>query len=119
MTANIEPQAKNANQSLKWIDDAPLPINRPPEEFELIGQRRNFKDAIIKKSRENLLVPVGLLATTACLTLGLVNLKRGNSRNQQFFMRGRVGAQAFTFVAMAVGLLLTGAGTRSKKDSDE
>lgn len=102
---------------LKWIEEQPLPL-KPIDEFEMVGQR-SFSSTILKKTKENIFVPLGLLATTACLTMGLLNMRRGNSRNQQIFMRGRVFFQAFTFAAMTIGVLLTAKKRNPKKIGDQ
>lgn len=49
-------------------------------------------------------VSVGLAATVSALGLGLYQLAQNNSSRQQFFMRCRIGAQAFTVAAFAAGL---------------
>lgn len=77
------------------------------DEFELVD-KRTFLNVVLKKSEENVFVPLGLLATVTCLTLGLINMRQGNSAKQQLYMRGRVGFQAFTLAAMTIGVGLTG-----------
>ena len=99
--------SKDSPTELKWIEDAEATLTRPPEEFELL-ETKTFSNTVLKKSRENIFVPLGLLATAACLTLGLVNMTKGNSKKQQFYMRGRIGFQAFTLAAMTIGVYLTG-----------
>lgn len=88
---------------LKWIEEKPP--ERPvidDDDFPLVGRQRS----ILRKLEENMLVPLGLAATVACLTMGLVNLQRGDSKKQQFYMRGRVGFQMFTIAAMVFGMFL-------------
>lgn len=107
---------KKLTEELRWIDEDII-IQPPPmvEEFPVMGQR-TARSHIVKKLQDNLLVPFGLLATTACLTMGLVSLKRGDSARQQLFMRGRVGFQMFTLAAMVFGVILT-TRKKSKKES--
>lgn len=100
------PASKKSPDELKWIEDPEAKLVRPPEEFELL-EDRTFSNTVLKKSRENIFVPLGLLATAACLTMGLANMKKGDSKKQQFYMRGRVGFQAFTLAAMTIGVYLT------------
>lgn len=101
MTAKLD----SAAVGLKWIDEPAE--NRPPiDPMPLIGEERSFEKAVVSKLKENLLVPFGLLATTACLTMGLYNMKQGDVQKQQMYMRGRVGFQAFTFVAMVSTIYL-------------
>lgn len=89
----------------RWVEEDLL-IKREEEEFKPY-EAVSFKSHFVKKMTDNLFVPLGLVATVACLTMGLVNLSRGDSKRQQFYMRGRVIFQGFTLVAMTSGLLLT------------
>lgn len=91
-----------------WIEDdgKELPTRLESDDFKAY-EPRSFKTTIVKRLSENMLVPIGLIATTACLTFGLINLSRGDSRRQQFYMRGRVLFQSLTFLAMTSGALLT------------
>ena len=66
-----------------------------------------FTDKIVRKTKENPLVPIGAAATVAALVYGLWNFHRGNSQMQQYMMRARVGAQAFTILAMVAGFMIT------------
>ncbi|GAB1866936.1 HIG1 domain family member 2A [Camponotus japonicus] len=63
-------------------------------------------DKAKRKTRENPLVPIGCFATTAALTVGLISFMRGQSQMQQYMMRARVGAQAFTIISVVVGFIL-------------
>ena len=73
----------------------------------LAGEKETFKEKIVRKSKEQPLVPLGALATLSCLGMGLFNLYKGDKSRQQFFMRGRVAAQGFTIAVVAVALLST------------
>ncbi|XP_053145824.1 HIG1 domain family member 2A, mitochondrial [Hemicordylus capensis] len=64
-------------------------------------------DKFLRKSRENPLVPIGCLGTVGALTYGLVNFKRGNTRQSQMMMRARIAAQGFTIAALLVGVVVT------------
>lgn len=100
------PEPMKNIEALQWIDE---PVNtsiKPELEDFALHQQRTITNTVLKKARENVFVPLGLVATTACLTLGLINLKSGNSKRQQLFMRGRVGFQAFTLAAMTIGMVL-------------
>ncbi|XP_070153558.1 HIG1 domain family member 2A, mitochondrial [Polyergus mexicanus] len=63
-------------------------------------------DKAKRKTRENPLVPIGCLATTAALSVGLVSFVKEKSQMQQYMMRARVGAQAFTIACIVVGFIL-------------
>ena len=65
-----------------------------------------FLDKAVRKTKENPLVPIGAAATVAAFIYGLWNLHRGNSQMQQYMMRARVGAQAFTILAMVAGFMM-------------
>lgn len=45
--------------------------------------------------------------TASMLGCGLLAMKRGDSKKQQFFMRGRVLAQGFTLGVLVFGMLYT------------
>lgn len=92
-------------EELKWIEDDTLPRKPPMEEFTPI--RSTTKKSFVRRMADNVFVPFGLVATTVCLTMGLINMSRGNSAKQQFFMRGRVAFQAFTLAAMCIGVAFT------------
>ncbi|XP_014279946.1 HIG1 domain family member 2A, mitochondrial [Halyomorpha halys] len=64
-------------------------------------------EKLIRKFKENPLVPIGALATTGCLSYGLYSFRRGERRMSQMMMRARVAAQGFTVLAIVGGLLLT------------
>jgi len=48
----------------------------------------------------------GALATTTALIVGVISFYRGKERMQQYMMRARVGAQAFTIISMIAGFIL-------------
>lgn len=93
-------------EQVKWVQDTNVPFRPPIDEFPVVGQT-SFKIAVLDKLTGNIFVPLGLVATVACLTMGLVNMKRGDVHRQQIFMRGRVGFQCFTLAAMTLGMYLT------------
>lgn len=107
--------SSNSPDQLKWIEEKPSKTAVQRDFYEPAQlEQRNFKNTVLKKSMDNILVPLGLLATTFCLVMGLVNLKRGDSHKQQLFMRGRVGFQTFTLAAMATGMYFSGRKKREK-----
>ncbi|KYM79276.1 PREDICTED: HIG1 domain family member 2A, mitochondrial [Atta cephalotes] len=65
-----------------------------------------FFQKAIRKTRENPLVPIGTLATITALSIGLISFYKGKREMQQYMMRARVGAQAFTIVCMVVGFIM-------------
>lgn len=97
----------NSPAELKWIDEQlPAEQRAPPRDWDQL-ETRTSRSTIFKKCADNLLVPLGLVATTACLTLGLFNLQKGDAGKQQFYMRGRVIAQGFTLAAMGFTMFMT------------
>ncbi|XP_002740038.1 HIG1 domain family member 2A, mitochondrial-like [Saccoglossus kowalevskii] len=77
---------------------------------ELSGWERyhqeGFKEKLTRKVKENPFIPIGMLATTTALTWGLVQFRKGNTRNSQMMMRMRIGAQGFTVIALIMGIAL-------------
>ncbi|KAI6176211.1 HIG1 domain-containing protein [Aphelenchoides bicaudatus] len=79
-----------------------------PEDL-LRGSSSNVSESkMVKNMSINPLVPVGMIATVGCL-IGM--LKSSLNRNQmrtQYYMRGRIAAQAFTVLALVGGAALLG-----------
>ncbi|KOC59122.1 HIG1 domain family member 2A [Habropoda laboriosa] len=67
-----------------------------------------FGERLIRKCKENPLVPIGTTATTAALTYGLWSFYCGNALLSQYMMRARVGAQAFTILSIVGGCIIAG-----------
>ena len=90
------------------------------DEMEMVsGHPETFQEKAIRKCKDNPLVPIGASATVGCLTLGLLNLVKGDSKKQQFFMRGRVAAQGFTIVMIATAMLTSAASKSTLLDSSK
>jgi len=102
---------------LEWINLIKDMENRHPDQEPQTNR-------LIRKFKEEPLVPIGMLfyfyhfflylwliyysgaiTTAVCLTMGLISMKRNDSKKQQFYMRGRVFAQGFTICAVAFGML--------------
>lgn len=49
---------------------------------------------------------LGSIATVAALTAGLVSFYKEKRQMQQYMMRARVGAQAFTIICIIAGFIL-------------
>ncbi|KAI5705638.1 HIG1 domain family member 2A, mitochondrial isoform X2 [Diaphorina citri] len=64
-------------------------------------------EKLIRKFKENPLVPIGCVATSAALGVGLYSMKLGDRRLSQMMMRTRVVAQGFTVLALTGGLIYT------------
>ncbi|XP_058064461.1 HIG1 domain family member 2A, mitochondrial-like [Anopheles bellator] len=81
-------------------------------ELDWIQMRQDFSDVhaettkekMIRKVRENPLVPIGCAATLTALGFGLWNFRKGRSEMSQYMMRARILAQGFTVVALIIGV---------------
>ncbi|EDW29925.1 GL15894 [Drosophila persimilis] len=91
-------------------------ITLPEEELDWIQLRQDLgpvievettKEKLQRKIKENPLVPIGCLATTAALTMGLYNFRTGNRKMSQLMMRTRIAAQGFTVAALIIGVVMT------------
>jgi len=67
------------------------------------GTPETFVQKLTRKFKAEPLVPIGALATVACLVGGLRAFQHGNAVTAQSLMRGRVLAQAFTVLVMTAG----------------
>ncbi|XP_055632207.1 HIG1 domain family member 2A, mitochondrial [Toxorhynchites rutilus septentrionalis] len=84
-------------------------------ELEWIQMRKDYpslqvetaKEKLIRKVKDNPLVPIGCAATLGALCFGLWSFRQGRSRMSQYMMRARILAQGFTVVALVVGVGLT------------
>lgn len=106
-------------KDFKWIQEEATPTYARTEFEESPYVERTFGSLILGKLSDNILVPIGLLATTTCLVLGIANMGKGNHRQQQLYMRGRVAFQCMTFIAMGSGVLLTTMRARKKQKENQ
>ncbi|KAK9308914.1 hypothetical protein QLX08_001321 [Tetragonisca angustula] len=93
-------------EKLEWIDNVRSDLNVN----NIDGSR------IIKRLKENPLIPIGVMATCSALCYGLYCTFKGNSLMAQYMMRGRVAAQGFTILTMLSGISLT---LTKKQKTDE
>ncbi|XP_076018907.1 HIG1 domain family member 2A, mitochondrial [Genypterus blacodes] len=91
--------------------NVPFDFSKPPviEGFMPTPRHKDetFKEKFMRKTKENPLVPIGCLGTAGALTYGLRAFLKGNTRQSQMLMRGRIFAQGFTVVAIVVGVFVT------------
>ncbi|KAJ7316566.1 hypothetical protein JRQ81_002728 [Phrynocephalus forsythii] len=77
-------------------------------------QERQF-DHLVRKCKENPAVPLGLFATAAAFTYGLISFQRGDSVRSQRMMRARVLAQGLTLSAIVLGMVFAGVSAKKGK----
>lgn len=102
MSKEISTNSENTFSELDWIR---VRNELHKDEVETLGEK------LIRKTKENPLIPIGTTATVAALSYGLWSFYQGNSQMSQYMMRARVGAQAFTIFSMVAGFVIL-----SKKD---
>ncbi|XP_053667627.1 HIG1 domain family member 2A, mitochondrial [Anopheles marshallii] len=94
---------------------ASAPAEIPAEELDWIQMRKDFagvhaettKEKMVRKIKENPLVPIGCAATLTALGVGLWNFRKGRSQMSQYMMRARILAQGFTVLALVIGVGMT------------
>ncbi|KAH9388545.1 HIG1 domain member 2A [Tyrophagus putrescentiae] len=73
---------------------------------ELQGNQETFWQKAGRRTLENPIAPIGLIAACGFLGFGLKALNRGDSRKQQLMMRGRVISQAIGIGSIMLGLMM-------------
>lgn len=71
------------------------------------------------RSKQQPLVPLGCLATTAAVIMAAKGVRTGNAPKAQFWFRWRVGLQGFTLVALVFGSIYYDKAFSSSQKSDE
>eukprot|EP00035_Acanthoeca_spectabilis_P021511 m.438654 g.438654 ORF g.438654 m.438654 type:complete len:98 (-) comp18268_c0_seq1:197-490(-) len=78
------------------IDDAPYVSDFQDRQPETVGEKTR------RKFMGNPFIPIGLVATGACLAGGLLAFRAGKQKLSQNFQRGRVVFQGVTVFAFLV-----------------
>jgi len=63
-------------------------------------------EKLMRKFKENPLIPLGAALTTGFLVNGLIKFGRRDSAASQVMMRGRIAAQGFTICALMAGVMV-------------
>lgn len=103
----IDSDASRDDEMLEWLE-----INR-----DLRSVHSNELTTVEKmktKFKANPFVPIGLLATTVVLGMGLNAMRLGQSRKSQLMMRARVTCQGLTIVAILAGIFIGARRSASK-----
>lgn len=87
--------SEKSQESLSYVA-VPRTDLPPPE---------TFREKFVRKTKENPLVPIGLVATVAILVNGVRQMTRGDRAKSQSMMRARVVAQGLTVAALVGGIL--------------
>lgn len=78
-----------------------------------------YREKASRKFKQQPLVPIGTLATTAALIMAMTKLRKGQSASLNRWLRVRVVAQGFTIVAVAAGSWMYGSQKGSISHQDE
>ena len=81
------------------------------------GKQEGLQQKMLRKTKENPFIPIGLGITTFALAFGLWQLRTGNRVLSQKMMRLRVAAQGFTVLALLGGITLGGAMGSGKREN--
>jgi hypothetical protein len=97
------------------VQSIPLILNpsKPPQVVETMSER------IVRKSKEQPLVPLGVLATTVALTTAFYKQRRGNSKDMNVWLRARVVFQGLTVVALLAGSYAMGQTPAQQREAAE
>ncbi|XP_075676464.1 HIG1 domain family member 2A, mitochondrial-like isoform X2 [Dermatophagoides pteronyssinus] len=82
--------------SLEWIE-----LQKTIDDY---SKTETFFQKAKRRTLENPIAPLGFIGACGFLGFGLRALNRGDSRQQQFMMRGRVIAQAIGIGSIMIGL---------------
>ncbi|BFZ02262.1 hypothetical protein BsWGS_05301 [Bradybaena similaris] len=66
--------------------------------------QEGLREKLLRKTKENPFVPIGVIFTTVVLAMGISSMRSGSGRRSQILMRLRVGGQAFAIFAMLAGI---------------
>jgi len=76
------------------------------------------KQKLVRRCKEQPLIPIGSLCTAGALIYGLVSMKRGDRFMSQRMMRLRIMAQGFTVMACLAGVFHTAKSQRTKSKAE-
>ncbi|QLG72829.1 hypothetical protein HG535_0D05380 [Zygotorulaspora mrakii] len=97
-------------------------MSRMPSSFDVKDAdltEMPFGERIVYHCKQQPLVPVGCLLTTAAVVLAVKNVRSGNKAKAQIYFRWRVGFQAATLVALVAGSYLYGTSVKEKQAKED
>jgi len=114
-----KPKSSPKVSMLRSKSDGYVAINESPEKQREFQRYKEitFTQKASAKAKQNPLIPIGLLATVAALTLGLRAVSRGDKWQSQMMMRARIGAQGFTILAVLASIMYAGHNQQSTEAS--
>ncbi|TID30039.1 hypothetical protein CANINC_001408 [Pichia inconspicua] len=74
-----------------------------PSSFDDPMEDMSVLEKLVYRSKQQPLVPLGCLATTAAVIMAAKGVRTGNAPKAQFWFRWRVGLQGFTLIALVFG----------------
>uniref|UniRef100_A0A0N5CDA4 HIG1 domain-containing protein n=1 Tax=Strongyloides papillosus TaxID=174720 RepID=A0A0N5CDA4_STREA len=92
----------SANDGLEWqVIKQKSSGTVPKIPSDIFEEEKNiFFESKLKKALSNPFVPAGLIATCGCLLGMSIATKNRDPLKAQYYMRGRIAAQAFTVIAL-------------------
>lgn len=94
--------------------------NELPSSMQTELEDMSVVDKMIMRSKQQPLVPLGCLATTAAVVMAAKGVRTGDAPKAQFWFRWRVGLQGATLLALVFGsFYFDQAFTENKKTQDD
>ncbi|KAF7639289.1 HIG1 domain-containing protein [Meloidogyne graminicola] len=110
---NSKQPKSDSNDKVKkpGVPILPADIVQGHSQEQVIGFSRKITgkfQTLVDKISLNPFVPIGVIATTVCLAKMCFASYKKDQKLLQFYMKGRIAAQGFTFAAFAAGIWYIG-----------